>query len=50
MAKRRFLSDCANAQVDLNLRWEHMSEGTFSDVAAHIMFGMSCLSFILNLD
>ena len=29
----RFLSDCANAQVDLNLRWAHMSEGTFSYVA-----------------
>ena len=27
--------DCANAQADLNLRWAHMSEGTFSDVAAH---------------
>ena len=25
----RFWSDCANAQADLNLRWPHMSEGTF---------------------
>ena len=32
----RFLSDCANAQADLNLPWAHMSEGTFSDVAARI--------------
>ena len=24
-----------NAQSDLNLRWAHISEGTFSDVAAH---------------
>ena len=29
----RFRSDCANAQSDLNLRWAHMSEGTFSDIA-----------------
>ena len=28
-AQRRFRSDCANAQSDLNLRWAHMSEGTF---------------------
>ena len=28
-------SDCANAQAELNLRWEHLSKGTFSDVAAH---------------
>ena len=25
------------AQADLNLRWAHMFEGTFSKVAAHIM-------------
>ena len=25
---------CANAQADLNLRWAHMSDGTFSYVAA----------------
>ena len=26
-----------NAQVDLNPRWAHMSEGTFSDVAIHFI-------------
>ena len=26
----RFWSNCANAQADLNLRWVHISEGTFS--------------------
>ena len=28
----------ANAQDDLNLRWAHMSEGPFSDVAAQFYF------------
>ena len=32
-AQWRFWSECADAQADLNLRWAHMSEGTFSDVA-----------------
>ena len=36
-AQRRFRSDCANAQSDLNLRWAHVSEGTFSDVTDHIV-------------
>ena len=27
----------ANEQADLNLRWAHMSEGTFSDIWAHIV-------------
>ena len=35
-AQQRFWSDCANAQADLNLRWSHMSEGTFSDVMANL--------------
>ena len=26
---------CANAQTDLNHRWAHMSEGTYSDVEPH---------------
>ena len=30
-------SDCAIAQADLNLRWAHLSYGTFSDVATHII-------------
>ena len=30
-AQRRFWSDCANAQADLNLRWAHMSKVTFAD-------------------
>ena len=29
-------SDCADAQADLSHRWSHMSEGTFSNIAAHI--------------
>ena len=28
----KFWSVCANGQADFNLRWAHMSEGTFSDV------------------
>ena len=32
----RFCSDGAFAQSDLNLRLAHMSEGTFSDVVAHL--------------
>ena len=28
----------ANEQVDLNLRWAHISEGTFYDVAAQLGF------------
>ena len=28
--------DSANAPADLNHRWAHMSEGTFSDVVVHI--------------
>ena len=36
--QRRLLSDCADAQADLSLRWAHMSEGTFSDVAFQIMY------------
>ena len=35
-AQWRFWSDCANAQADLNLRWAHMSEGTFAYVAANM--------------
>ena len=36
MHQRRFRSDCANAQSDLNLRWLHMSEGTAPHIAAYI--------------
>ena len=35
-AKRRFWSDCANAQADLNFRQAHVSDGTFYDVSAYI--------------
>ena len=31
-------SDCLDVQADLSLSWVHMSEGTFSHVAAQIMF------------
>ena len=27
-----------NVQAALNLRWAHMSKGTFSDVAAHMLW------------
>ena len=37
----RFRSACANAQADLNLRWAHMSEGTFPDVSAHKILWVS---------
>ena len=30
------LSEDSDAQSDLNLRWAHMSEGTFSDVIAEL--------------
>ena len=35
-AKWRVWSDCAKTQAGLNVRWEYMSEDTFSDVAAHV--------------
>ena len=37
-AQWRFWSDCAKAQADLNLRWAHMSEGTFSHITANLLF------------
>ena len=33
--QRRLRSDCTDAQADLSLRWAHMSEDTFSNVAAY---------------
>ena len=35
-AHERFWWDSANAQTDQNLRWAHMSDGMFSEDAAHI--------------
>ena len=35
-AQWRFRWDCANAQTDRILRWAHMSEGKFSDVAVSL--------------
>ena len=32
----RFLTDSANAQTDLSIRWAHMSEGKFSNVTSDI--------------
>ena len=40
-AKGRFWSACANAQADLNLRWAHMTESTFSDVPDRIICNTS---------
>ena len=34
--QRRLRSDCTDAHADLSLRWTHMSEGTFSHIAAQI--------------
>ena len=31
-------SDCVDAQPDLIFRWAHMSEGTFPDIMAQIIF------------
>ena len=47
-AKRRFWSDCANAQSDLNLRWAHILEGTFLDVPVHI-FASVCIDFRIKV-
>ena len=33
--QRRLLAYCMGAQADLSLHWAHMSEGTYSHVAAH---------------
>ena len=33
--KQSLWSDCADAQADLSIRWVHMSEGTFSLIAAN---------------
>ena len=43
--QRRLWSDCADARADLSLRWAHMSEGTFPDVAAQ--FTMSHVFYFL---
>ena len=37
-AQWRFWSDCTNVQGDLNLCWVHVSEGVFSEVAAHFLY------------
>ena len=37
----------AHAQADLNLRWAHMSEGTFSDVRAYL-FVLFCLNIFIS--
>ena len=34
--ERRLWSDCADTQIDLRLRWAHMSESTFPHIAAQI--------------
>ena len=47
-AQLRFRSDCTNANVDLNLRWAHMSKGTHSDVAAHLINIPHCISYLYH--
>ena len=37
-AQWRLSSDYANAQAGLNLRWAHMSAGTFSEFATHLSY------------
>ena len=34
--QRRLISDCADAQADMSLRWAHMSNSTFFDVAVSL--------------
>ena len=34
-----------NAEADLNIRWENLSKGTFSDVAAHSTVDVAFQSF-----
>ena len=46
-AKRRFWSDCANANSDLNLRLALILEGTFSDIAFQNLW--RCGSYVLRL-
>ena len=36
-SKWRFLLDCENVQADLNIRWLHVSESTFSEGVAYSM-------------
>ena len=40
------LSDCPDVRADLSLLWAHMSEGTFSDVVAHIFVTIYVLSCV----
>ena len=44
----RFWSDCANAQADLNLRWAHMSDGTFCGwyILSYVVWGYGKESYI----
>ena len=46
-------SDYAHAQADLSLCWAHMSEGTFSHVAAKfvliLIFPVTSLCYILSV-
>ena len=49
-AQWRFWSDWANVQSDLNLHWVHMSEGTFSDVAAPMIHNVSRVIHIFTLN
>ena len=35
-AQWRFWSECTNPQADLNFRWVHMYEGTFSNIVAYM--------------
>ena len=44
--QRKLWSDCADAQADLSLRWEHISEGTFSYFTAKMTSGMGKISDI----
>ena len=45
--QRRLWSDCAYAQADLSLRWVHISEGTFSQVAAQIFINQNILKTLV---
>ena len=42
------IKDSANAQSDPNLRWTHMSEGTFSEVPDDMILPCMCSGGILR--
>ena len=44
----KYSEDYVNSQAELNLRWAHMSEGSFSDVAALLFLLLLLLLLFLK--